>query len=141
MNNKNLFIIALTGLAIVSASQMTSARDQDDESSRGYQQNRGDDNRDSDHDRGYRIDREINHLNRMLSYVELKMRRYGANRHIWGEFQDVRTDVRRLNNQYHNSDQYQDRRRLRAQIEHIRNDLHHIERELHIRASEWYQWR
>ena len=136
MNNKNILIIALTGLAILSGNQIASAYDQDERNSdTSYRE------RDWDHDGRARLDSEINHVNRMVNHVERQMRRYNANRHIWREYQDVRSDVRRLNNQYHNGEQHTDRRRLRAQIEHIRNDLHSIERELHIRTSEWYQWR
>jgi chromosome segregation ATPase len=139
MNNKNLLIIALTGIALASASQIASGRDQDERNSdTSY---RRDDNRDWDHDRGDRIDNEINHLNRMVKHVEREMKRYATNWRIRKQFQEARDEVRRLNYKYHNSEQNYDRRRLRARIEEVRNDLRRIERDLHVRASEWYQWR
>ena len=142
MKNKNILTVVLTALAIMSASQIASAREDDNHPAyQEHNQHRGDDDRRWDHDGKDRLDFEIKHLNRMLNHVELKMRRFGANRHLWKEFQDIRADARRLNNQYDKGEHYFDRRRLRAQIEHIRNDLHHIERELHLRASDWYQWR
>jgi hypothetical protein len=84
---------------------------------------------------------EIDHLNRMLVHVQGELRRYGADRHIWSEYQHVRAEVWQLNNQFRRGEQFHNRRRLRAEIEPLHGELHHIEQELHVRANEWYQWR
>ena len=106
---------------------------------------RGDDRRVFEHrkdqDAVGRLNREVDHLNRMVDHVRAEMREYRADRHIRSEFEHLRAEAYDLNNQFRRGVQYYDRRRLRAQIEHMHGELHHIEQELHVRADGYYQWR
>ena len=85
--------------------------------------------------------REVNHLNRMIDHVRGEMRAYGAGRRIRAQYEHIRAEGYRLNNQFRRGEQYYDRRRVRAQIEHMRAELRQIERNLHVRANNLYQWR
>lgn len=88
-----------------------------------------------------RLNREVDHLNRMVDHVRAEMREYRADRHVRSEFEHLRAEAYDLNNQFRRGVQYYDRRRLRAQIEHMHGELHHIEQEMHVRADGYYQWR
>jgi hypothetical protein len=133
---KQILTSALAVLVVASFNYPAWAN-QENEDYRGYNRHPNADQR--QYNRG--LDYQINHVNRMLAHVERLMRRHGAGPHIWREYRHVRFEVRQLNNQYHNSERYFDRRSLSAQIEHIHGELHHIERELNIRSGEWYRWR
>lgn len=83
---------------------------------------------------------EVDHLNRMLAHVRNSMRRYGADRHAWQEYGHLQDEVRQINRQFRRGEQYYNRRRLRAQIEHMHDELHHLEEELKVPARFYYQW-
>ena len=128
--NKNILAVVLTSLALVGFNQFATAHQEDEDHPRH-----------EDHEGGGRLAYEVNHLNQMLGHVQRELRRYGADRHIWSEYQHVRAEARQLNNQFNRGEQVYNRRRLRAEIEHMHGELHHIEQELHVRAEEWYRWR
>lgn len=69
------------------------------------------------------------------------MRRYRADGHIRGEFRHLRAEAYQLNNQFQRGAQFYDRRRLRAEVAHMHDGLHHIEEELHVPANLYFQWR
>ncbi len=87
------------------------------------------------------LQREVDHMNGMMAHVEREMREYRAGRHIWSEYGHLRAEAAQLNNQFRRGEQYYDRHRLRAEIQHMHGELHHIEQELHARAEGYYQWR
>ena len=87
-----------------------------------------------------RLRRQVDHLNRMLDHVRAEMRAYGANRRIWSQYEHIRAEAWQLNNDFRRGVQFYDRRRLRAQIEHMHAELHGIEEQLHVRADRYYQW-
>ncbi len=89
---------------------------------------------------GRQLDYEVDHLNRMLAHVGRSLRTYRADRHIWREYQHLRAEAYQLNNQFRRGVQYYNPRRLRAQIQHMHDELHHIEQELHVRANDYYRW-
>ena len=103
----------------------------------------GDDHRVFEHrqDGGGQLQRQIDHLNRMVDHVRGEMRAYGAGRHIRSEYEHLRAETYQLNSQFRRGDQYYDRRRVRAEIEHMHGELHHIEEELHVPTQRYYQWR
>ncbi|MBA2623412.1 MAG: hypothetical protein H0U88_07315 [Chthoniobacterales bacterium] len=88
-----------------------------------------------------RLQREVDHLNRMMDHVRGKMRAYGAGPRIRRQYDHLRDEAYRLNNQFRRGEQYYDRRRVRAQIEHMHEELHEIEQNLHFRAQDMYRWR
>lgn len=88
-----------------------------------------------------RLQRQVDHLNRMLDHVRAEMREYRASRRIWAHYEHVRSEASQLNADFRRGVQYYDRRRLRAQIEHMHDELHSIEQQLHVRADQYYQWR
>ncbi len=88
-----------------------------------------------------RLQREVDHLNGMLAHVRNSMRRYGANRQLWREYGHLQDEVRILNRQFQRGEQYYNRRRLRAQIEHMHDELHDIEQQLRMPSSNYYRWR
>jgi hypothetical protein len=132
--NKNIITVAFTSLALVSFNQFATAHENDEDNPRH------DRHQEFEHNGGG-LDYEIDHLNRMLGHVQRELRQYGADRHIWSEYQHVRGEAWRLNRQFRRGEQFYNRRQLRAEIEHMHDELHHIEQELHVRAQEWYQWR
>ncbi|MDQ6826116.1 MAG: hypothetical protein M3Z14_02810 [Candidatus Eremiobacteraeota bacterium] len=93
------------------------------------------------HDGLGELQRDVDHMNGMMAHVDREMREYRAGRHIWSEYGHLRAEAAQLNNQFRRGEQYYDRRRLRAEIEHMHGELHHIEQELHVRAEGYYQWR
>ena len=88
-----------------------------------------------------RLQREINHLNRMMDHVRGEIRAYGGGRRIRAQYEHLRAEAYQLNNSFRRGEQYYDRRRLRAQIEHMHEELHQNEQNLHVRANDFYQWR
>lgn len=148
---KYLLAIFITGSVAVSLS-LASAHEPDEANPNGFE--RSPDSRYNDpryedarydrqdrFERGGRLQYEVDHLNGMLEHVQRELRRYGADRHIWAEYQHIRTEAWRLNNQLRRGEQYYNRWRVRAQVQHMHDELHHIEEELHVRANEWYRWR
>lgn len=87
-----------------------------------------------------RINREVQHLNRMIEHVRGEMRSYGANRRIWYRYEHIRDEAYRLNSMFRRGVQYYDRSRIRAQIAHMHAELHQIELDLHVRAEGYYRW-
>ena len=87
-----------------------------------------------------RLRRQVDHLNRMLDHVRAEMRSYGANGRIMAHYEHIRAEAWQLNSDFRRGVQYYDRRRLRAQIEHMHAELHDIEQQLHVRADRYYRW-
>jgi hypothetical protein len=88
-----------------------------------------------------RLQRQVEHLNRMLDHVRGEMRAYGANRRIRYRYDHIQEEAYRLNAMFRRGVQYYDRSRIRGQIEHMRGELHQLEMDLHVRANGYYQWR
>jgi len=88
-----------------------------------------------------RLNRQVEHLNRMVDHVRDEMRAYGANRRIRSQYEHIRAEAYELDRQFRRGVQYYNRSRLRAQIEHMHAELHQIEQQLHVRADGYYQWR
>jgi hypothetical protein len=86
-----------------------------------------------------RLRNEVNHLNRMMTYVERALRTYRAPKPILGEYEHVRKEAAVVNLQLRSK--AIDRFRLGKDIEHMHAELHHIEERLHIPVQEYYQWR
>lgn len=148
--NKHILAIAITGATLVSLGRVASAHDNEVADPRfvdprvdSYQQSY--DPRDNDHEqvdhRGGGLGYELDHLNGMLAHMQRELRRYGADGHILREYQHVRAEAYQVSNQFRRGEQFYNRRRLRGEVEHMHNELHHIEQELHVRADEWYRWR
>ncbi len=93
------------------------------------------------HDGLGKLQREVDHMNGMMAHVDREMREYRAGRHIWSEYGHLRAEAAQLNDQFRRGEQYYDRRRLRAEVEHMHGELHHIEQELRVRTEGYYQWR
>jgi hypothetical protein len=87
-----------------------------------------------------RLRRQVDHLNRMLDHVRAEMRTYGANGRIMAHYEHIRAEAWQLRSDFRRGVQYYDRRRLRAQIEHMHAELHDIEQQLHVRADRYYRW-
>ncbi len=87
-----------------------------------------------------RLQREVDHLNGMVAHVSASMRRYGADRHIWHEYQHLRDEARQLAWRLRRGEQYYDWSRLRAEITHTHQELHYLEEELHMPQSQWHRW-
>lgn len=85
------------------------------------------------------LDREVNHLNRMLARVRWQLGTYRADRHVRREFWHISREVDDLNRKF--AQRFYDRRHLRGEVEHIHGELHHIEDELHVRRNDIYEWR
>src|SRR5256886_8745064 len=147
-------IIAITAAAIMGAAGLAftaSAHDPEETDQARVDPRRTDetiyergplyDDRRKDWDAIPRLGRQVDHLNRMLDHVRAEMRAYGANRRIWSQYEHIRAEAWQLSNDFRRGVQFYDRRRLRAQIEHMHAELHSIEQQLHVRADRYYQWR
>ncbi len=142
--NKNTLAVAFTGLALVSFGQLASAHEEDEDTSPPVYQQNNDPRYDArqQFDRGGgRLRYEVDHLNRMLAHVQGELRRYRADRRIWGQYEHIRDEARRLNNQFRRGEQFYNRGQVRAQIEHMHDELHQIEQDLHVPSNAWYRWR
>lgn len=161
--NKTILTVAVSCLALGGLSGIASAHEEDEQPPQVIEQgvqygrpvyqangqdprydreSRRDDDRVFDRrSGGDGLGREVDHLNRMLQHVEREMRRYRADRHIRGEFQHLRAEAYQLDNQFRRGAQFYDARRLRAQIAHMHDELHHIEEELHVPVNEFFAWR
>lgn len=84
---------------------------------------------------------ELQHLNGMLQHVERELRTYRADRHARSEFQHIRAEAYDLNNRFRRGEQYYDRRRVLGQIEHMHDELHHLEEEMRVPANLIFRWR
>lgn len=136
-------IMGVAGLAITASAQEDHEHvERQRESAYERRGPRFEDRRVFEHeDRGSRLDREVRHLNRMLAHVRAEMRASGANRRLWYQYQHIQNEAYRLNRMFRRGVQYYDRRRVRAQIEHMHDELHQIELQLRLRANRYYQWR
>ena len=85
------------------------------------------------------LDKEINHLNRMVGQVRWQVKRYHGDPSIRRDFEQVRRDVDRVNG-IHGRGDY-DRRELRREIEQLHGRLHDLEVRLRVRQSDYYHWR
>lgn len=156
--NKSIITLAVACLAFTGLRGVALAHDDDDDEQQPepvYQQNGQygqrlaypDPNRDPRYDQysrqrgGDRVRDELNQLNGMLQHVEREMRTYRADRHMRGEFQHIRAEAYDLNNRFRRGEQYYDRRRVLGQIEHMHDELHHLEEEMHVPANLTFRWR
>ncbi len=88
-----------------------------------------------------RLQRDVDHLNRMMNSVGAKMGAYGASRRARAQYEHLRAEARQLNNQFQRGEQYYNRSRIRSQIAHMHDELHQIEQNLRFRQADIYQWR
>lgn len=75
----------------------------------------------------------------MLAHVRTKARSYRTPRDTWRKLAHVSRQVRQVN--YEIQYGYSHPRRLRSQIEHMHDELHEIEDDLHFRREDYYIWR
>ncbi len=92
------------------------------------------------HDGLGQIEREVDHLNGMLAHVQRSMRRYHAGRDVWRHYEHVQAEVRQISRQFRRGEQYYNRRQLRAQIDHMHDEMHGIEQQLDMPSSNYYRW-
>ena len=85
------------------------------------------------------LSREIRHLNRMLRHVRNHLRVYGADRHVRRQYARVLRQAEHVNDQFEDGDF--DPRHVRAEIERMHAQLHHIEEDLRVPVANYYQWR
>lgn len=106
---------------------------------------RGEDDRGTYRPRGggglERLQRDVDHLNRMMDHVGRKMNGYGASRRTIRQYEHLRAEAARLNIQFQRGEQYVNRSRLHAEIDHMRAELHQIEQDLRFRQGDFFQWR
>jgi len=86
-----------------------------------------------------RLDREINHLNRMLGHVRWEIGRYHANWQIRQDYARIRGEAERVNSRFQQRDF--NRRELRREIARLHSDLHNLEVQLRARTWDYYSWR
>ena len=151
--NKSILTVALACLALTGFAAAASGHEEDEQprepvyGPRGQQVESRQDVRYDGREQyrqaqgGSGLGREVDHLNRMLQHVEREMRRYPATRSVRRQFQHLRAEAYELNNQFRRGEQYYNRRRVRAQIAHMHDELHDVEEDLHVPAAEFYQWR
>ena len=145
--NKHILTIAVTGFSLLSFGQLAFAHEEDEENpSRVYENrdSRYNDPRDNRRDRDERdtqLQFELDHLKRMLIHVDRELRTYAADRYTWREYRHMRAEAEQLKNQLRRGEQYYNRGRILAQIQHIHDELHQIEQQLHVPANAWFQCR
>ena len=89
-------------------------------------------------ERGYSLERHINHLNRMVSHVRWQLRRYHAGWQTRREFEAISREVDRVNWRYRHSSAH--RWGLRRDVDRLHDRLHAIEQRLHVRSHDFYRW-
>ena len=123
---KKLGLIITLALGIVSASAL--AYDYRDENRAAYSSER----------RGGPLEYQINKMNRMLSHVQVEVRRYRGDWRLRREVAGISREVDRINWRYrHNAF---DRFRLRHEVERVRAELRNIEVRLHVRSGDFFSW-
>ncbi len=150
---KSILTIAFTSLALIGLSHIALAHDDEEDQDQPvyrqqpdygqqpvYQSYRGNDQYDRQ-EGGSRIDYEVDHLNRMVRHVQQELRRYRANWQVRRQYQHLQAEAYQLNAQFRRGEQYYNRGRLLAQIEHMHGELHQIEQDLHVPVTAYFQWR
>jgi len=84
------------------------------------------------------LERQVNHVNRMLEHVRWQVRHYRADWRIRRNVQQISNEVDRLNHRFRGGDY--DRRRLRSDVDRLHDRLHGIEQQLHVRSHDYYRW-
>ena len=84
------------------------------------------------------LDREINHLNRMVGHVRWQLGRYHADRAVRRDFDHIRSEVDRVNAIHRRGDY--DHRELRREIARWHERLHDLEIRLRVRRNDFYRW-
>ena len=85
------------------------------------------------------LDRQIHHLNRMLSQVRGHLRRYRADWRVRREVEDISRDVADVNRRFQRGGGF-NRWRLRREVDRLHDRLHAIEGRLHFRSRDIYRW-
>jgi predicted nucleic acid-binding Zn-ribbon protein len=84
------------------------------------------------------LDRQVDHLNRMLDHIRWQVRNYRADWRVRRDVQSIAREVDRLNHRFQ-SGQY-DRSRMRAEIDRLHDRLHGVEQRLQVRSRDYYRW-
>jgi len=84
------------------------------------------------------LERQVNHLNRMLAHVRSRLSRYHADWRVRRDVQNISHEVSRVNSRYR-SGEY-NRPRLRSEVDRLHDRLHAVEQRLRIRNGDFYRW-
>jgi hypothetical protein len=87
---------------------------------------------------GYRIEREVDHLNRMLQHVRWEAQNYHAGWRTRSEINSVSARVNEVNARFRSG--RVNPGWLHGRIESLHNELHSIEMRLHSRPEHFYRW-
>ena len=104
----------------------------------------GSDYRSNDYRVGYvnphrdSLEREVNHLNGMLSRVQWQLRRYHADWRMRRDVQNISREVSRLNYRYRHGEY--NHARLGREVDRLHDRLHAIEQQLRVRPGDRYRW-
>ena len=100
---------------------------------------RRDDDRGVEHNGGgYRIGREVEHLNRMLNHVRGEARQSNVGWRTRSEIERVSSRVAEVNNRFRSG--HFNPGWLHNRIEQLHSDLHSIEVRLSGRSNNYYRW-
>jgi hypothetical protein len=83
------------------------------------------------------IDARVERLNRMLTHVRWELSRYRGDWRLRREVEQISGDVNRVNSHYRRG---ADTWRLRREVDNLRERLHQIEVQLHVRGGDSYRW-
>jgi hypothetical protein len=86
-----------------------------------------------------RLDKELNHLNRMRGQVRWQFHNYKSKPQLRRDFFAVSHDIDRINAR-HRQGNYNGRE-LRREIERAHHELHRIELALRVKPNDLYRWR
>lgn len=86
----------------------------------------------------WRLRRDADRLNQMLSWVRDRMRRYGAGRRSWRELSQIQNDISRINHRI--AINYPDRDSIRRDIRRSRKGLQQLEDNLRFAPGDYYRW-
>ena len=89
-------------------------------------------------DRHDGLERQVNHLNRMLDHVRSQLRRYHGDWRVRRDVQQISREVDRVTHRYRSGDYNSGR--LRHEVERLHARLHAIEQRLQVRSRDYYRW-
>jgi hypothetical protein len=85
------------------------------------------------------LDRQIHHLNGMLSHVRRHLRHYRADWRVRRDFEQISREVAQVNHRFERGGGF-NRWRLRREVDRLHDRLHAIETRLRFRSRDFYRW-
>jgi len=89
-------------------------------------------------DRHDGLERQVNHLDRMLDHVRSQLRRYHGDWRVRRDVQQISREVDRVTHRYRSGDY--NSWRLRQEVDRLHARLHAIEQRLQVRSRDYYRW-